>query len=622
MRKFALLVLALGWVGLSVASQEKLVCPTARGDVGQKRFGFTIPFGSLAEAVDLVLKITLHTDFRGHAFLSCNKPCCETLAMSADLLLRAETELDTIPPQKAGFTSVIPVIKQLFDQSPKDKDRARCKIASDWEYTQKHITITLSFAQGLITLPLVDTTGEGFAGVLVSYGCMDTERLPVITSWPRELLVPIGGEVPFWVTAEVPITVGGAPPLRPLLRFEAESGIEGVTIEIEITEDRYEDGKLVYKGEGVVRVAFDAPVTDGQEVETRIRVIDPQGRGDSKPLKLRFVANQPPKAISGGLSLHTACSVWPEYKATDPDLPTGNFGYKLYFYRDKLPSGWQCLRCPEEIFLKGRFLCVLPSQCTDNECWAKDYCQYHGRGCIYFLAAPLGGTAPEGEHVFHFIVFERKGETFGFADSGTWTLTLNNHCPVITVIPSEIKAAPGALLQATVTVTDKDGDAITLTQTSGPGTFAPVEGMGTVSGTWSWTVPEKLRSFSTWVGFVAKDPFDGVGYGFLHVRTLTPPQVHDATALVRRGGRGTAWAYVHDPDSPWVSVHVGSHPGISVIAEVLDDPFAPGMGGFMVAFDVSVDSALCDGDYSIPFTVTDPDGLSAEGALTVHVFGN
>lgn len=42
----------------------------------------------------------------------------------------------------------------------------------------------------------------------------------------------------------------------------------------------------------------------------------------------------------------------------------------------------------------------------------------------------------------------------------------------------------------------------------------------------------------------------------------------------------------------------------------------------MVAFDVSVDSAFCDGDYSIPFTVTDPDGLSAEGALTVHVFGN
>ncbi|MGQ9700765.1 MAG: hypothetical protein ACUVQS_06920 [Candidatus Bipolaricaulaceae bacterium] len=56
--------------------------------------------------------------------------------------------------------------------------------------------------------------------------------------------------------------------------------------------------------------------------------------------------------------------------------------------------------------------------------------------------------------------------------------------------------------------------------------------------------------------------------------------------------------------------------------EVLADPFAPGMGGFMVALEVSVESSLCDGIYSIPFTVTDPDGNSGQAALTVHVRGN
>jgi len=62
--------------------------------------------------------------------------------------------------------------------------------------------------------------------------------------------------------------------------------------------------------------------------------------------------------------------------------------------------------------------------------------------------------------------------------------------------------------------------------------------------------------------------------------------------------------FVWDPDSPWVNVKVGSRLGLTVSAEVEDDPLAPGMGGFMVVFHVEADRSLCGGAYPVQFTVT------------------
>jgi len=195
--------------------------------------------------------------------------------------------------------------------------------------------------------------------------------------------------------------------------------------------------------------------------------------------------------------------------------------------------------------------------------------------------------------------------------------------PRARVDPPEVVVAPGKAVSAAVTAEDTDGDWITLTKVSGPGSFAAVEGRGEVSGIWSWTAPKSLRSYANYVSFVAKDPFGGAGYGFLLVRTVNPPQASDAHVVVFRGGKGNAHAYIHDPDSPWVSVSLGPvPPGLSVSAQVEDDPFAPGLGGFMVVFEVSAGPALCDGDYTVPFTVRDPDGGSSSATLYVRVVGN
>ncbi len=76
--------------------------------------------------------------------------------------------------------------------------------------------------------------------------------------------------------------------------------------------------------------------------------------------------------------------------------------------------------------------------------------------------------------------------------------------PDISVSPAELTTHPGGSVQAAVTATDPDGDTITLTQTSGPGTFARVEGVGSATGTWSWTVPQAYGG-SPW-GWVEESP--------------------------------------------------------------------------------------------------------------------
>ncbi|MGB9861786.1 MAG: hypothetical protein ACPLRP_05635, partial [Candidatus Bipolaricaulaceae bacterium] len=610
-------------------SLPELQCSTG-GDVGQQEFGFTIPLGSLIEAINLVLKklgipglpapvalvvpdvkVVLDTDFRGDAFIGCSSPCCEGLAMSADLALRGEAEIESIPPKYAGFTSLVPVLPEIWDQSSLDQDKGKCGIYAEWKYTQKETVITLSFAGGLFELPLVDTRGEGYADVVVSYGCKDAWGPPRITSWPGELVVPIGGEVEFEVVAEVPSTavwmiLEGTLPPRPLLRFEAESGVEGVTIDI--TDDYCERGKIQYGGKGIVKVSEDANVKDGQIIETTIRVIDPKGRTDSKPFRIRIVANHPPKAISGSRTIgHWDCAGPVIYGAYDRDLPE-NFGFGLYFKPTKFPEGWDCSPWIS-LYLTPSAPGLLRGDCKGENCSVRMTCHYSPCSWPFYPPKP-------GSHEFRFTVVEYNPHTgkYGFADSGTWTVIVPNQRPMVAVSPSEMRLLPGQEVSAQVTATDSDEDWIELSKASGPGTFPKVGDLGQVSGTWTWEVPFGLRSYSNYVSFVAKDSWEA-GYGFLHIRTVNPPKVSDATVIVRRGGTGVAWAYVEDPDSSWVSVHVAPYPGISVSAEVLDDYANPGQGGFMVEFRVSADKALCDGVYPVSFTVTDPDGLSSAGTL-------
>ncbi|MCS7216081.1 MAG: hypothetical protein NZ924_00015 [Candidatus Bipolaricaulota bacterium] len=340
---------------------------------------------------------------------------------------------------------------------------------------------------------------------------------------------------------------------------------------------------------------------------------------------LRITRNRPPIAISGSLTVshgEIGCFGPVHYKGYDPDLPE-NFGFGLYFVALGFPANWDCSRMVD-IYFSPLTHSLVPQQCIANICELLTT-------CTYWPCDWPRHPVPEGKYVFPFAVVEYKRwaikpeepENYGFSDAGHWTLIVNNKRPRVVVEPAEIKVAPGQIVAAMVKAEDDDNDWLELRQTGGPGSFPPkVEGLGKVQGTWSWTVPGRLLSYSGYASFVARD-FASAGYGFLYVRTVNPPQASSAHALVPRGGTSTAYAYVHDPDSPWISVQPGpAPPGLSVSAQVEDDPFAPGLGGFLVVFEVSAERTLCDGVYTVPFTVTDPDGLSASALLTVRVVGN
>ncbi|MEN3010898.1 MAG: hypothetical protein ABDI20_08075 [Candidatus Bipolaricaulaceae bacterium] len=129
----------------------------------------------------------------------------------------------------------------------------------------------------------------------------------------------------------------------------------------------------------------------------------------------------------------------------------------------------------------------------------------------------------------------------------TKNMTLNPNSPIVEVEPSKLLVVPRQVVSAMVIAKDPDGHGIILQKTGGPGFFPTVKGRGRVQGVWTWTVPDYLRSYAGYVSFAATD-FSKVGYGFLYVRTITPPQASSAHAVVRRGGLGQAYAYVHDPD--------------------------------------------------------------------------
>jgi len=599
-----------------------LTCP---GLIAEIAAGMVIP------SIEITLRTTATVqDF----FVSCPDGCCPEGVLHArpNVVVYGTTTVQGLLPVQAAVAGSIPG-PEIADQSEEDENPVSCRITRRKieKIPVSGFRVSLVFLDNLrfkvyeerVAIDVSAVSVDG-VGCIPSYDCRPTGNRPPNLAVGLEYQVPVG--------RVTPLPIGASDP-------------DGDAVHIWVERMEWDGAKIYYdprQGTYVADIAADYAGRERVGFPVFAYDLRPgvtvEGGQRPKPgqyfhevvrsATLVITRNQPPVAKEATVIVrHMDLLEAPlrpivlPFRAEDPDLPGDNWGYDHVFIWNTLflhPSGWECACArwePAPLYTKAD-CCSGPlgdHLAYDLPCWVTSFEHVIVRGAIR-------GETWQG--VFTVLEVSREKVERGYASSASVHVIVNNKPPVTRVSPREITAKPGALLQATVTATDPDGDAITLTQTSGPGTFAPVEGMGTVSGIWSWTVPEKLRSFSTWVGFVAKDPFDGVGYGFLHVRTLTPPQVHDATALVRRGGRGTAWAYVHDPDSPWVSVHVSSHPGISVIAEVLDDPFAPGMGGFMVAFDVSVDSALCDGDYSIPFTVTDPDGLSAEGALTVHVFGN
>ena len=587
--------------------------------------------------------VNLRTEFHGYAWAYCDASCCPNacLYMGTDLLLEGEARLDSVPPLAAGFTAIIPVVSRLPDRydpnqlcakpEPCDTDLSRCAIYTTWSYTEKNFQVTLSLpvVGKVLSLPLADSSGVGLVSCQAYVGCEDYETYPVLVSWPQEVVVPIGGEAHFAVVATMFTTshpilpVVGAPPYdRPLHYQLSPSGYPGVSLTI--TDDRKENGKIIPGGQGTIRVEEGAPIPDGATETIIITVIDrATGKMDRRSMTVRYVRNHPPKAIDGSLTIshwEYGCFGPVRYKAYDPDLPE-NFGFDLCFVSLGFPKGWSCDF--------SSYLLPFSPGCLQPRCQGKT-CEF-SFSCLYERCSWPNFPIPHGTYEFPFSVVEYKRgainpkepEDYGFADAGKWTLVVNNQPPKVTVEPAEIRLVPGQSVSALVGAEDPDGDRITLGMTSGPGSFPTVSGVGKAWGTWRWTVPSFIRSYSAYASFVAKDPCGGVGYGFLYLRTVNPPQAHDAHAIVSRGGSSEAYAYVEDPDSPWVSVSVGSvPPGLSVHASVEDDPFAPGLGGFMVVFRVAADPTLCEGVYTIPFTVTDPDGLSSSATLHVRVVGN
>ena len=173
-------------------------------------------------------------------------------------------------------------------------------------------------------------------------------------------------------------------------------------------------------------------------------------------------------------------------------------------------------------------------------------------------------------------------------------ITNINHDPAFSSSPlSETKQVrPGETLTlSAVTATDPDGDLITLTKVSGPGEFSEGVGVGTVSGTWSWTA----SGHDPWrlVGFKATDACGGTDLAYLLIHILQPPHVGSGYVRVVRGGSATTSIYVEDPDSKQLNFSFNS-PEKGITAEVVgEEPVREyedyGQGGRYEQIKVSVD---------------------------------
>ncbi len=362
-----------------------------------------------------------------------------------------------------------------------------------------------------------------------------------------------------------------------------------------LVEDRYDDGAA---GEATYRVEFP---TEGEQLRSLVpvSVLDTCGQGDLKNVPVRLFYPPVITPIHEG-SRWGDGSYLQMFLVDDPDFRgcnydrwevvevtvTGQCGN--FYYPPRLISCW-CVH--EECRTSGLAFKPEPDCCERK-----------------FTIEARDSSSPVGPQ------------------KGMLSVSVPNRPPRLGLGNRVLKVRPGETITARISADDPDGDTITITQTLGPGVFVPVQGQGWASSTWTWTVPdvcgESLRRVFV-VGFNAADSYEAKSEASFVVRVRCPPKAYDAFALVPRGGSSTAAAYVYAPDSPSLSIKVGDVPfGLSVSAHVEDDPFAPGMGGFMVEFDVSAESTLCDGVYAVPFTVTDQDGLSSQATLYVHVVGN
>jgi hypothetical protein len=665
MRKALLLWVAVFLLGIPLLGQAPQNCGDLQGckvvdcETGFESTAITIPLGavySLLNAISCIinpatcgsaileiaagltipdLEIELKRDVAINFGVSCNEGCCPggRLYATASVYLGGETEPVGIPPTRARVMGSVSCT--VGDNSKDDGNPGLCKIlVSNYQIPTSGVKVSLvflgNFVWEIVSTESIPGTAK-MASCTVSYGCQETRNLPPDLAVPSPLKVSAGQITIIPVSARDP---------------------DGDLVWIYIPSTTWDGAALYYDrelGAYVVYIPSDYQGPPSPEFGMWAYDLRPEalfhveeGQSPSECLyyhevstwfQLEIVANHPPIAISSserishwgiegepGAPGYFDCFGRVEYKAFDRDLPAGNFGFKLYFIPGRFAENWDCSSDVDLFWLPttpGLF-----ADCQGQVCSRVLSCSYPCRSPDYPIRP--------GKYDFPFAVVEYKmdamnlkaPENYGFSDAGEFTLIVNNSPPVVAVEPEEMRVRPGDTVVALVSAWDEDNDEVTLKKAAGVGSFAEVRGRGRVRSTYTWSVPSNTRPFSYYISFVAKDHQD-VAYGFLHIRTVTPPKVYDAYAVVPRGGSGGAWAYVEDPDSPSVSVFVGNVPsGLSVSARVEDDYVNPGFGGFMVEFQVSADQSLCDGEYSIPFTLVDSEGNSSSATLHVRVFGN
>jgi len=251
-------------------------------------------------------------------------------------------------------------------------------------------------------------------------------------------------------------------------------------------------------------------------------------------------------------------------------------------------------------------------------------CLDYTNGEVPFTAIYIPPSRGKPRLVYLFISVK---DNWGASDS--WSYKLVNEPPTVEiseVFPparSPVKVRYGEMVVAKVSAHDHEGDQIVLQKDFGPGDFAPIEGKAAVSGTYRWTAqtPQRWHLVRFSATDVDVEPPKS-NYAYLLIQVLQPPLVSNPHVWIQRGETTRAFVYVSDPDSLSHTFSFTLPEGMRVwgLGQVEPPDYYGNYFGHIYAFGISAN--VCDGIYSIPFTVTDPDGLSAEGVLTVHVFGN
>lgn len=310
------LIVVIPCLALGQCRCERGICST-ECPMGERTFGFTIPIASITSVLSLLewiqplrpgvtlllpnVRVLLGADFFGVASTLCPSNCCHPfrpLWMGADLFLVGSAKLDSIPPTSVSFSSPVSIVVGVLDQSEQDIDRAVCGIARRWSYREKFTQVTLTWALGFgfVDLPLVDTKATGMAECEVYCGCRGFNGPPQILSFPGEVVVPLGQEVEFAVEAW---DVDGDP-----LWFRAVS--ERSTIDFREVQVL---GVGKVRAIGFIKAPLELLDAHHETVETVLLSVrdrgwrEPEGLADSKEMVIRYVRNQPPRAISDGTTL-------------------------------------------------------------------------------------------------------------------------------------------------------------------------------------------------------------------------------------------------------------------------------------------------------------------------------